>query len=876
MLRGARQWMHLLGRRIGRLFTRERDERDMREEMEAHLAFEIDHLVQSGLPLREARRQAYLSFGGLERIKEDGRDAHGVRPLIDVQSDLRYAWRVLRKSPVFSLTTAITIAIGVAGVAAVFSIVNATLLRPPPVQNPERLFALAERWKGGGRSMRTDLAQHMYRIEHIRDVRDATRDVFSAFAAYRHGSVALRNGGSTHGIGSMGVTANYFQTLGVTPALGRFFQVDATRGLEPYNAPEMVISYALWQTEFNADSSVIGRTVYVDSKPVQIIGVAREYLGSLITGIRIDVWLPVADGQLVMLARVRDGIAIDVAQQRLRELARGIPGELRDRPLVGIDLESLIGPPAMARGAMIGFLAMMLLCAVMVLAIVATNVAGMFLARGAVRRREIAVRLSLGATRARVIRQLLTESVLLCSVGGVGGVLLARWMMTLLPAISLPTGQTALLNLAMDAPVMIVAFTVVALTGVLTGVSPAFINTKFDIAASLRAVAGHVSPRGVRLRGIFVGAQLTLSLVLMSLAGLFIRALDRANHVELGFDVANVATAEVNLYPHGYSSAESDQTFDRLLELLQRDARIANASLAQWAPLAFNHNSDTVILPSGNGESYSWGIADTSYATTMRVPVLQGRWFNSGDRFNASRAIVINETLAHRMFPGESAIGRTIDAGGISTVVGVVKDGKYRGLDDNRVSYMFSPYKQKPSKRMVVYARGRTSADEAVAAMRDALQHINPNVALEKAAPLDEQLALYRFPQLLASWCIGVFATFGLFLGAIGMYGLMAFTVVQRSREMGIRMALGALPSSLMVREIAKSARLLGYAIVFGVPLTWAAGRVLKSFLYGLGPADPLVLGSVLGLLCAVALIACLVPARRIAATDPVRALRVE
>lgn len=870
------QAMHSRVRRFSRVFTRGRDEREMQAEMEAHLAFEIDDRVRKGMTPQEARQSALALFGGVERFKEEARDVRGVRPFIDLQSDMRYAWRVLTKSPIFSITTCITVAIGVAGVAAVFSIVNATLLRPPPVHAPQRLFALAERWKGGGRSMRTDLAQHMYRIEHIREVRNASRDVFSDFTAYRHGSVALRSSSGTRGIGSMGVAPNYFQTLGVTPALGRFFFVERSRDLEAYNAAEIVISYALWQGEFNGDSSVVGRVVYVDSKPVQIVGVAREYLGSLITGIRIDVWLPVSDGQLVMLARLRDGISREAAQDRLRLIAPAIESEMRNRPMTGIDLESLVGPPAMARSAMFGFLAMLLLCAVMVLAIVATNVAGMFLARGAARRREIAVRLSLGATRARVIRQLLTESVLLCSIGGALGVLLARWMMTLMPAIDLPTGQTALLDLSMDAPVMAVALVVVALTGVLTGVSPAFVNTRFDIAASLRAVAGHVSPKGARLRGIFVGAQLTLSLVLMSLAGLFIRALDRANHVELGFDTKNVATAEINLYPHGYSNAGSEQTFDRLVQMLQQDSRITNASLAQWAPLAFNHNSDTVILPSGNGESYSWGIADTAYASTMHVPVVQGRWFNSSDRADATRVIVINETLARRMFPNESPIGRTIDVGGPSTVVGVAKDGKYRGLDDGHISYMFWPYRQRPSKRMVLFVRGRTSADEAIAAMRDVLGQINPNVALEKVAPLEDQLALYKFPQLLASWCIGVFALFGLFLGAIGMYGLMAFTVVQRSREIGIRMALGALPSSLMSRELAKSARLLGIAIVVGVPLAFAAGRVLKSFLYGLGPADPLVMAGVIALLCVVSIIACLVPARRIAATDPVRALRAE
>jgi predicted permease len=869
--------MSLLARAMRRaryLIRRNAAEQEMDDEMRLHLELEIEDRIRRGLTPDEARRTALVDFGGVERFKEEARTARGVRSIQDLRQDASYAIRVLRKSPGFTVASVVTIAIGIAATTAVLSAVDAILLRPLPVPDPRRLFVLAEVWESGGRSTNTDMGQHMYPHAHYVELRDATQDVFTGLAGYAYGVVSLRADTDARPLSSVFATPNYFTVLGVRPALGRFFAGGSESVAAP--PPEVVIGHDLWQREFAGDSAVLGRTLWVDSRPRTVVGVAPQGFVGTMNGLVAEIWLPTTTNWVTMFGRLRPGLSVEQALAALGVIGRRLePGEAWQK-ITRMTLDPMIGPPAMARGPVTGFVGLLFVTAALVLAIAAANIAGMLLARSAYRRREIAVRLALGAGRGRLVRQLVTESVILCLLGGAAGLLLAYWLMSLVPAVQPPIGVRTTLDLRLDWRVLAASFGIALGTGVLAGLTPALQSTGFDLTSGLRGSDRAEPRRHGRSRAAFVVAQLAMSLVLLITGGLFGRALQRALTVDPGLDARGVVVTEIELESHGYDRARGVAFYSRLVDRLSTRPEVASVALGQWTPLSMGHRGGDVPLPDGGRLNVTWGVIGEGYLETMRIPVVTGRAFNGTDSPGSTPVVIINETLARRLWPGQSPLGQQVMLDGRREVIGVAKDGKYRSLDEGPTAFAFVPFAQHYSPRMEIYARSRGDVGAALAAIRADVRALDPNVALEASGLVSNQLGIHRLPQRVAAWCVGVFGMIGLALAALGIYGVIAYHVAQRTHELGIRLALGARAGDVVGPVLRQALVLVAVAIVIGVPVAMGIGRLLASFLYGVGATDPVTFASVVVLLGTIALLASYVPARRAARVDPMISLRVE
>jgi predicted permease len=868
---------------LSRLFRRARYllghralEHEMDEEMRMHLEMEIDERIRGGLSPHEARRTAYIDFGGVERFKEEARTSRGVRPIEDLVQDVRYAGRVLRKSPGFTTAAVSTLAIGIAATTVVFSVIEAVLFRPPPVPEPERLQIVAEVWTNGGRSLQTEMAQHMYAYSHYLALREVTGSVFTGLAGYRYGTVAIRFGGEARAVSSIAATANYFHVLGVRPALGRLFSDTADR--TGTREPEAVISHELWQNALAGDSAILGKTLFVNSQQVTIVGVApREFVGTM-NGLVADVWVPVTGGSVAMFGRLRPSLTARQAVTTLSVIGRRLPPEQSWQAIKRMTLDPMIGPPAMSRGAVVGFGGMLFLTTAMVLLIAAANIAGMLLARAAHRRREIAMRLALGASRGRLVRQLVTESIVLCLAGGAAGILMATWMVRLVPTFQPPVGVRTLLDLQIDAIALLVSFGVALTAGIVAGLTPALQSTRFDLASGLRDVNVGLPGQPARLRSAFVVAQLAMSLVLLVTAGLFTRAFQRALLVDPGLDTKNVVAAEMDVGAHRYDRERGEAFYAQLTARLAARPEIASATLGKWTPLSFGYNGNGIELPDGSRVAVTWGVIDDRYLAAMRIPIVAGRGFDASHTAESTPVVIVNETMARRLWPGTSPLGQRIALEGKveREVIGVVRDGKYRSLDEAPMAYAFFPLKQRYTPRIIVHARARSDMAAAIKALHEETAALDANIAVERAGPLADRLELLFLPQRVAAWVVGVFGVVGLGLAALGVYGVIAYTVAQRTREIGIRLALGAQGRDVVGVVLRQGVVVIGIGIAIGLPAAMGIARLASAFLYGIGAADPATFVTVPVLLACVALLASFVPARRAARVDPMVSLRAD
>jgi putative ABC transport system permease protein len=893
-------FLRRMRRRLRSIFSKTAIDRDMDEEMRLHLDLESEDLVRAGLSAEEAARRARAAFGGVEAHKEAARDGRGVSVLEDLMRDARYAASALRRSPGFTITTVVTLAVGISAITLVFSAIDSLFLRRLAVRDPNQLAVVQELWKNGATGP-SDMGQMTYPYEHFLDFQAATKGVFTDVAASVFDIIAVRRGPYAIDMTAVVASSNYFAVLGVRPALGRFFTVTNERS---ENTPaEVVIGHDMWERDFNSDSSVIGRTLFVDSRPLSIIGVAPSNFGGTISGIVAELWIPsgflrdqLAAGvanpsstsrnlDVTMFARRRADVTAGQAKAMLAVIAPQLPAEhqaSRKQWITGVQLDPLSGLPAMARGPFTVFMSMLMITAFVVLLIAVSNVAGMLLARGAYRQKEIAVRLTLGASRGRLIRQLLTESLLLCAIGASGGLLLVRWLLSFVPTLQPPVPMRVAFDVHVDPIVLGVTLAVAVLSGILAGLTPALQSTRTDVTAGLRGFAQGQSARVSRMREVFIVGQLSLSLVLLITAGLFSRALGRALHTDPGFDPRGVVTAGIDLSEHGYDRERGQALYAELLTRLRARPEVAEASMGRWTPLGNNYNGEMVYLPgeqapTGRKAPLGFGVVDAGYLEMMQVPVIAGRTFTTADLAGTPQVIIINETAARRFWPGESPLGRTITLHGAPReVVGVTRDGKYNSLDESPQNYAFVPFAQRylPYTNLFVRARGDSSTLAGV--LRQELAAVDPNVALQAPMALSRQISIYVLPQRIAASIVGVFGAVGLLLAVVGVYGVVAYHVGQRRREFGIRLALGASRTTLIRLVLGRGFKLIGIAVVAGAMLSLAVTILARRFLFGLGAADPLTFGAMSLLLAVVAACASYLPARRASRADPMAALRVE
>jgi predicted permease len=814
--------------------------------------------------------------------------------------DVRHAARLLRRNPVFALTAALSLAIGIGANTTIFTIANALLFKTPAdVVEPGRLVDVGRSQDGVG----FDNGSY----PNYLDIR-ARNTVFTGIYAYKIGAEPMSLGGTGGAERIFGdlVSTNYFSILGTRPHIGRLFAPDD--GEQPGATPFAVLSHHFWQRRFNGDPAVVGRTLQLNGRPFTVIGVAPEGFHGT-TLLTTDVWVPITmvgeisarrsaailtsreSVWLVMGARLKPGVSTRQAQAELANIGRALEQEFPDANR-GKGLRVVASSPVPGDVAPIGaFMALLMGIVGLVLAIACANVAGVLLARSTSRRREIAVRLAIGAGRGRLIRQMLVESTLLFLIGGAAGLALARLMTTallsMLPSVPIPVDLT----LALDGRA--IAFTLALSLGaaILSGLAPAFHASRAEVVGGLKS-DGQGGPERLRLRNAFVVSQVAFSLVLVVGAGLFVRALQRAADIDPGFDPHGVELARLDLSLAGYTT-DSGRAFAReLVGRVRALPGVQSATLAAQVPLGgsgLRLGGLTVpgVEPPRGRKSFDadWNVTSPGYFATMRTALAAGRDFTDADREGAAPVVIVNQTAARRWWPNQDALGKTLiqedgtreqpDRVRTLTVVGVARDGKYRDLGEEPRLFVYVPIQQQYIPRLAIVARS-TQGQRLAGELRALLASMNPNLPIVQALTLDEYAQVGLLPQRLAASVAGSLGIVGLLLAAIGIYGVTAYMVSSRTREIGIRMALGA-QRGVVLRMVLRQGMTLTLAgAAIGLVLAAAASRLLGSLLFGVGARDPITfVGSAL-LFCATGLAACYAPARRATEIDAMDALRYE
>ncbi|HEX8696358.1 MAG TPA: ABC transporter permease [Longimicrobium sp.] len=882
-------------RRVFRLPWRTRADigAEVDEELQFHLDMRADELARGGMEREAALAQARREFGDLEEARRFCRDmdarlerrSRRADWLDGLAQDLRFTARSLLANPGFTAAAVLALALGTGATTVIFSAVDTVLLRPLPVAEPGGLVTL--RVEEGDGSLAGGVSYPFYR-----EVRAAGARALDVAAAH-YGEVSFRAGDQAEVVLGVDASDNYFGVLGVRPALGRLFGPAE----EPVGAsPAVVISHAFWRRRFGGDPGVVGRTVRLNRAPFTVVGVAPEGFGGTIVGVSADVWVPVSAYELLhpgrslarergghtwlnLIGRRRPGVTREGTEAALDAALRSVPPEFPSAsPNRGARLQPLTGVPPQARGAATLFMSLLLATAALVMLIASTNVAGMLLARAAARQREIAIRLAIGAGRGRLVRQLLTESVVLFLLGGAGGTLLAVWAVRLLRGVRLPLPVQVSLDFPVDLRVLAFALSVSLVTGLVFGLAPAVAASRPSLVPALKEGSPRGGRRG-RLRGAFVVGQLAMSLLLLLSAGLFVRALQRALAVDTGFDPDGVVVASLDLGAHGYDAERGQRLQRELLERVRATPGVLAAGLATMVPLSGEWD-ETRVRPAEGGDTAAAGFnaVDGEYFRTLGIPLLAGRTFTDRDRTGAPPVVVINRTLGERLWPGRSPVGQRMQANGMEAeVVGVVPDGKYESIREEPRAFLYVPAGQVYSERVTLHVRAAPGAEgAALGALRRELRALDPDLPLGAPMPMAAMTGAALVPQRIAAWLIGLFGVVGLVLAAVGVYGLLAYSVSQRTREIGVRMALGAERAAVLRLVLGQGAALVAAGVAVGLAGALAASRVLAGMLYGLSATDPLTFVAVPLLVAAAGLLASWLPARRATRVDPLVALRAD
>ncbi len=806
--------------------------------------------------------------------------------------DIRYACRTLLKSPGFTLVAILTLALGIGANSTIFSWINSTLLNPlPAVKHTDGLVSLT---RAGAA-----LADLSFSYPDYVDLRDRNRS-FSGLVAFKDWRVSLTGVGKPETAWALLASANYFDVIDVRPILGRgFLPGDDDK---PGGAPVVVISYSLWQSHFGGSSSIIGRKININHQPYSIVGVApRSFQGSQ-TGLGSDLWIPMMmENQLspwdwvherrahaiLVFGRLKTGVSFAQAQEEIKLLMGQIVEQYPDAHR-GWSFAPTVEPMwrASTGGNRIFSLLLPMLMAIagVVLLLACANVANLLLVRSVARRREIAIRLSLGASRWRLVRQHMVESVALALAGGLLAVLFTLWTAGSFNKFIPPTSLPVALTINAGRVVFIVTFAISILAALVFGILPALRSTNLMPVAVLKEEAGSASGglHKARLASALVVAQLSLSLLLLICAGLFIRSFQRAQGFDPGFNANHVLLGSYDLLPAEYSEDKAIEFNRQLQAKLQQVPGIEAVALADWVPLGLSYNVSD-IAPEGYTPQLHERMPTTSfvvspdYFRTMQIPVIAGREFTSADTAKSEPVAVVNERVAERYWPHQSAIGKRIRIDSRpATVVGVVRSINYGSLNESPQTAVYENAFQHHFLFMTVHARVVGDPMAFAPTLEKAIHELNADLPVYEVRTLDTQVELASISQRIAGTFVGTFGLLALILAAVGIYGVIAYTTRQRTREIGIRMALGAQRVQVLKLVLAQGLQLTLIGLALGLALSLALTRFLRSLLFGIAPTDALTFGGVALLLCAVALSACYLPARRATSVDPMVVLRYE
>lgn len=861
----------------------------MESEMDAELRFHIEaygeDLVRSGVPQYEAMRQARIEFGGIERVKEEGREARGVTLAESLVQDLRYGVRVFVKTPGFTAAAVIALAVGIGANTALFSVVNGVLLRPLPYRDPNRLVVV---------SLLNDKTQETFPLcdADFLDWR-AQNQAFTDISAFSGNRFNLTGTGVPEQVMGDVVTAEFFATLGVKPALGRTLLPDEDR---PGSPRVVVLSYNFWQRRYGSNLGVIGQTLVLNGSSSTVIGVMPpRFLPSPETALWTNLVMDPPNRRgpyyLTGQARLKPGVTIEQGRAELGIIAHRIE---QQNPLTNSNMsfrvtpleEAIVGDVRPALLVLLGAVAFVLLIA-------SANVANLLLARAATREKEVSIRAALGASRARLTRQLLTESLLLAGIGGLLGLLLARWGVKLLLELG-PGNLPRLEEIAIDGGVLGFTCLISLASGILFGLIPAVQSGHSDLNKSLKqggrnAADGQGQSRAL---GILVIAEIALSVVLLAGAGLMLKSFLRLQAVNPGVNPDNALTMQISLPRHQYHDDGQISFYQHLLEKVQTLPGVESAGVGMSLPPNLLEVTDYFTVEGQGAVSERMlGLADLVFASpdyfrALGVPLIKGRYFVAADRADTAKVAIVNQSLARHYWPNENPIGKRLKTGGAERpknpwmeVVGVVGDIKYSGLDAEPEMVLYQPYQQAAWPSMYLVVRTSSKLDDP-ASLTSAVQ--NAVWSLDKDLPvahirtmkqlLSESVEQPRFRTVL----LEIFALTALSLATVGIYGVLAYSVSQRRHEIGIWMALGAKGSDVVRQIVRQGMTLTSLGVGIGVTGAFALTRFLSRLLYGVRPTDPVIFVFVPLLMSCAALLACFVPARRATRVDPMVALRYE
>jgi predicted permease len=878
------------------LLRRSKMERELDEELRQHLEQQTEQNIRLGMSPEEARHTARKAFGGVEQAKERSRDARGVRWLGDLWQDLRYGARMLWKNPGFTLIVVVTLALGIGANTAIFSVINGVLLRPLAFHDPDRLFML---WTD---NPAYQLGFHEFPAANA-DLPEwrATATSFEQIAIFQSNTAGLSEGGEPERVGGIDMSANLLPMLGVQPLLGRNISAEEEqRGRHRV----MIISYALWQRRFGGDAEILGKTIKVDGVPRTIIGImpegfhfprANEMPQAYHLRGNTDVWTPMARDAdywlnrknrelVVLIGRLKAGVTQAQAQAEMDAIAAR---QARDYPETHGGWRVWLTPlfnqvvgqtrtPMLVLLGAVGFL-LLIACA---------NIASLLLARAAARRREMAVRTAIGAGRARIIRQLLTESLLLATLGGSLGLLLGHWGLDILLSFIPPT-VPRLQEISLDTHVLLFTALISILTGVLFGLVPAWQASKVNLAEALKN-AGRTnsagSGRGNRGHSLLVTAEVALAAVLLVGAVLMLQSFQRLLAVDPGFRPEGVASFEIELQSaHGQRAQFVEQARARLSGLpgVRAVGAVNILPLSGYEDMEWFVVEGAEPVPPGKEPLAEERVITPGYLKAMGVSLISGRDFDAADSMSKPPVIIVNETLARQFFPGGDAVGKRIKEvlsdEGWRTIVGVVRDVRGSGLEVQPRPQIYRPHAQRPYHVMSMAVRADAAALPSLrSAIQQEFKQLDAMLPLANYRTMPELVAKAVARPRFSTLLLGLFAAAALMLTVVGLYGVVAYGVNQRTREIGIRMALGAQRQNVLALVVGQGMQPAFAGVGIGMVVSFALMRLLSSQLYEIKPTDPITFGIVAFGLLVISMVACYIPARRATKIDPMAALRIE
>ncbi|MGH9732154.1 MAG: ADOP family duplicated permease [Candidatus Acidiferrales bacterium] len=889
---------------IRNLWRRRRADAELDDEVRGYVELLAEEKIRSGVDAQQAQREAKMELGGVEQVKEETREVRAGHSVDMLWQDVRYGARMLRKNPGFTVVAVLTLALGIGANTAIFSVVDWLLLRPlPGVNDAARMTYLGAQLKEGG-------THRAFSYPDFEDIRKQSSPVFSDVAGLQlFQRDGLRADGKNLRIWTNYVTGNFFETLGVRPALGRL--ILPSEGRVAGTDPVLVLSYAYWQREFGGNPGVVGMRATVNGYPVTIIGVAPKGFKGAVAILDTQGYLPFAmanaisvdksdfltnrgDGSeagLMLIARLRPGVSLATAQPVLnvvaQHLARQYPKTDTWKSMRATKLTA--APPGNdALPALGAIAALFLFLAGLVLLLACVNVANLLLVRADARSREMAVRAALGAGRGRLMQQLLTESFLLASLGCAGGIALGIGGSRVLSSINVGSSVPFTLDFSFNWRVFAYAFAAALVTGIVVGLVPALRASRGNLNEILHE-GGRTSTGGrQRLRDTLVAAQVAGSLILLVIAGLFVRSLQMVQHINLGFDPSHVLNLSMDPHEAGYDSAKSAQFFHDLVARVRALPGVHSASVAAAVPLGPNSYDSTLKIAGHEtaqdqaAPSAGYNAVAPGFFETLHIPILQGRDFLESDNKDSQRVAIVNEAMARKYWPAQNPIGHEFTAGEdpdhTLQIIGVAKDSRTDDITGRIRPFFYQAFAQKFMTPATLQVRAIAAPDSMAPRILEMIRTAEPSLPVFDVQTMAQSLDTFDTvgPFELGAGLAASLGILGLILAVVGVYGVVSYAATQRTHEIGIRMALGAQRAEILTLFFRQGLLIVAVGLGVGILATLGISRVLGNFLVGVTGSDPLTYVGVSVLLALVALVACYVPAQRAMHVDPMTALRHE